>query len=208
MTPEEISRHFRLLDHMWEMPDPERAERLARLEAALATDPPEDLAMRLRALVACYQPPRPPTRQEVIDRRFTGVHERSWSGEVERERRRRGIVDPWPRCGTYGTVSIPGDYWHVCAHSALLDMAAALASRPAIAVATVDGREMRDVDLGGDDTGCSIDAGRLGDTTGTCTCPHDCAWTGLLRDMWIEGGHVVCPGCHDTECVAAAAARG
>ena len=145
------------------------------------------MAKQLRVLVARHRPPRPLTRQEAIDHRFTGNHGRHW---------------PYP-CGTYGTVSIPGDYWHLCAHAALLEMAAALGGRPAIPVATVDGREMRDVDLGGDDTGCSIDAGRLGDVTGTCTCPHDCPWLGLLRDMWIEGCHVVCTRCHDACAVSA-----
>ena len=157
---------------MRELPDQQRAERLARLEAALATDPPEDLAKRLGALIACYQPPPPLTHQESIDRRFSGDHERQW---------------PYT-CGTDGTECFPGDYWHLCAHSALLKIASALDGRPAIAATTLEKRDLRDVDFGGIDSGYSIGFGRLGDATGTCTCPHDCAWSGPLREMWIQVG--------------------
>jgi hypothetical protein len=196
MTPEEISEHFGLLDHLWALPEPERAERLARLETALATDPPEDLAMRLRALVGVFRPPRPLTRQEEIDRRFTGDHGRAASIAVARERRRRGVRDPWPSCGTYATVSVAHDYWHACAHAVLLEVAAWRAGLPAVAVAALEGRPVSDPDLGFAPWHY-YDVGRFGDATATCTCPHDCAWSGPLREMWIEGGHAVCPGCHE-----------
>jgi len=180
MTPEEISDHFRLVDHdLWEMPDAERAERLTRLEAALATDPPEDLAKRLRMLVGCFQPRRPLTLQEAIDQRFTDNHARRW---------------PYT-CGTWATRSFPGHYDHPCVHEALLEIASALRNGPAVPATTLDGR--RDLEFNGDGFVYHIEPGNLGALSGTCTCPHDCAWSGPLRNLWIEGGHVVCQGCHE-----------
>jgi hypothetical protein len=114
---------------------------------------------------------------------------------VPRQRRRQRVGDPLFRCGTYGHVSFPGDYNVVCAHEALLEIAWALRGGPPVTVATMDGR--RDLEFAGVGFVYQVDPGRLGDATGTCTCPHDCEWSGLLREMWIEGGQVVCPGCHD-----------
>jgi hypothetical protein len=203
MTPVEISEHFLMLDHLREMPAPERAERLARLEAALATNPPEDLARQLRVLLGRYQPPTVLTGQQAIDRRFADCPLQrvpfDYRNSTPRARRRQRRHGPsfTHSCGTGATIRVPHDYWHTCSHEALLDVAKWRTGLPALAVASIEGREVSDQELGFESRHF-YNVGVFGDATGTCTCPHDCLWSGSLRDMWIEGGHVVCPGCHDS----------
>jgi hypothetical protein len=165
---------------------PEEVAERRRQEQALVDAERAKWSERTRAILEARPfVPEPLTPEQEIRRRFEGD----------------GIEHG---CGTAADFeSQMGGLEHWCGHMGLLAIAEvlALSGRPATAVLDLVGRRLHNSKFSGGYGFRSVELVSIVDEPGSCVCPHDCEWVGALREMWVQGGTVVCPACHKA-CIA------